>query len=82
MYFTIVYVEFYLTLVWPPHMLKNITPLCAFIFPDHRLLHFQSLENNLTTFESVFYSISSLATLVMDYFYKLVTLFKNSKIEI
>lgn len=52
---------------------KNITPLCVFTFPDHRLLHFQSLKDHLNTFENVFYSFSSLATLVMDYFYKLVT---------
>ncbi len=73
MYFTILYMDFYLTLIWPPHMPKSITPLCAFTFLVHRLLHFQSLKNNLTTFESVFYSFNSLATLVMDYFYKLVT---------
>jgi hypothetical protein len=73
MYSTILYMDFYLTLGWPPHIPKSTTPLCAFTFPDHKLLHFQSLEDNMTTFESVFYSFSSLATLVMDYFYKLVT---------
>ncbi len=45
---------------------KNTTPLCVFTFPDHRLLHFQSLKDHLSTFESVFYSFSSLATLVME----------------
>jgi hypothetical protein len=73
MYFIILYMDFYLTLVWPPHMLKSTTPLCAFTFLDHRLFHFQFLKDNLTTFENVFYSFSSSTTLIMDYFYKLVT---------